>query len=154
MPPQTWSAEAAALTTTHDLPTLAGWWSGRDIDWQARLHQSADDDIAKARAGRDEDRLRLWDACVAAGVASGPPPPVEPPKPAVDAAVAFIAASACPLAIVPIEDLVGLEEQPNRPGTIAEHPNWRRRLPAAADELLETPDVAARIAVLSKARPA
>jgi 4-alpha-glucanotransferase len=153
LPPKSWSADAAAMTTTHDLPTVAGWWSGRDLDWQARLDQSANSDIAKARAGRDEDRVRLWDACVAAGLASGPPPGQRTPEPAVDAAVAFIAASACPLAIVPIEDLVGLEEQPNRPGTIDEHPNWRRRLPAVAGELLETPDVAARIAALSKARP-
>jgi 4-alpha-glucanotransferase len=72
----------------------------------------------------------------------------------VDAAVAYVAASACPLAIVAIEDLLGLEEQPNRPGTIDEHPNWRRRLPAAADDLFHTPAVAARIALLRRARPA
>jgi 4-alpha-glucanotransferase len=58
------------------------------------------------------------------------------------------------LTIVPIEDLVGLEEQPNRPGTIDEHPNWRRRLPAAPEELLEAPAVVVRISALSKARPA
>ncbi len=150
--PQAWSVDAAALATTHDLPTVAGWWSGRDIDWQARLGEG-DDDIAKARAARGNDRGQLWDACVAAGVAAGPQPEPQTPEPAVDAVVAYVAASACPLAIVPIEDLVGLEEQPNCPGTIDEHPNWRRRLPAAADKLLETPAVAARIAALSKARP-
>ena len=29
--PQTWDAAALAMTTTHDLPTVAGWWSGTDI---------------------------------------------------------------------------------------------------------------------------
>jgi 4-alpha-glucanotransferase len=151
-PPKAWSKGAAALTTTHDLPTVAGWWSGRDIDWQARLSEGADDDIAKARADRAADRGRLWDACVASGVATGPPPPPQTPEAAVDAAVAYVGAAACPLAIVAIEDLAGLEEQPNRPGTIDEHPNWRRPLPAAAEALLETPAIAARIAALSEAR--
>ena len=31
--------------------------------------------------------------------------------------------------MVPIEDVLALDEQPNLPGTINEHPNWRRRLP-------------------------
>jgi 4-alpha-glucanotransferase len=151
--PDAWSPKAAALTTTHDLPTVAGWWSGRDIDWLARLGQASVDEVTQARAARQADRARLWDACVAAGVASQGPPP-QTPAPAVDAGIAYVAASACPLAIVPIEDLVGLEEQPNLPGTIDEHPNWRRRLPARADELMQSRAVAARIATLSKARPA
>ena len=52
------------------------------------------------------------------------------PRHAVDAAIDYVArsglrASPC----VPLEDLLGLEvEQPNLPGTIDEHPNWRRRL--------------------------
>ncbi len=152
--PDAWSPDAAALTTTHDLPTVAGWWSGRDIDWQARLTRGAPDEMAKARAARKADRARLWDASVAGRVASGPAPPAQTPGPAVDAALAYVAASACPLAIVPIEDLAGLEEQPNRPGTIDEHPNWRRRLPAGTDELLDVPAVAARIGILREARPA
>jgi 4-alpha-glucanotransferase len=151
--PSAWSADAAALTTTHDLPTVAGWWSGRDLDWQARLNATAAGDIEQARAARHEDRARLWAACVEAGVASGPEPLAQTPEAAVDAAIAYVGASASPLTIVPIEDVVGLEEQPNRPGTIDEHPNWRRRLPAAPDALLNTPVVAARIAALSQARP-
>jgi 4-alpha-glucanotransferase len=151
--PQAWSPEAAALTTTHDLPTVAGWWSGRDIDWRARLSHASDDEIAQARAARHTDRVRLWDACAAAGAASGAPPCSNTPDPAVDAAIAYVAASACPLAIAPIEDLLGLEEQPNLPGTIDQHPNWRRRLPAGAEALLDTPAVAARIATLCRERP-
>jgi len=152
-PPTSWSPEAAALSTTHDLPTIAGWWSGRDIDWQARLGDLAASEIAKARADRDEDRARLWSACVEAGVATGAAPPSQSPDAAVDAAIAYVAASACPLAIVPVEDLVGVAEQPNRPGTVDEHPNWRRRFAAAADDLFEAPAVSARLAALTRARP-
>jgi 4-alpha-glucanotransferase len=38
---------------------------------------------------------------------------------------------------------LGLIEQPNIPGTVNEHPNWRRRLPLALDELAAAIDVAA-----------
>ncbi|MEE7567489.1 4-alpha-glucanotransferase, partial [Xanthomonas sp. Kuri4-3] len=34
-----------------------------------------------------------------------------------------------PLALLPVEDALALDEQPNLPGTVAVHPNWCRRLP-------------------------
>jgi len=37
IPPTAWSANAAAMTGTHDLPTVAGWWAGRDLEWRHRL---------------------------------------------------------------------------------------------------------------------
>ena len=41
--------------------------------------------------------------------------------------------------VIPVEDLLGLEEAPNLPGTTDQHPNWRRRLPGVVDSLLDTP---------------
>ncbi len=49
VPPSHWTPRAAAMTSTHDLPTLAGWWAGRDIEWRERLGQLADP--AAARRG-------------------------------------------------------------------------------------------------------
>ena len=71
---------------------------------------------------------------------------------AADAAAAHIGLAACTLALLPIEDALALPEQPNLPGTTDEHPNWRRRLPGAADALIDRPDVAARLAALARAR--
>lgn len=122
-----WSPHAAALATTHDLPTLAGWWLGRDIDWLERLGRSAEySDIAAERRARDQDRAHLWSV-----IGSGPMPPPDDPLPVVEAAFAFIGRTPCPLAMVSAEDVLGLVEQPNMPGTVHEHPNWRQRLPAA-----------------------
>jgi 4-alpha-glucanotransferase len=56
----------------------------------------------------------------------------------------------CRLAIIPVEDALGLEEQPNLPGTIDEHPNWRRRLPPTAT--LTEGDAARRLGILDQAR--
>ena len=36
-PPAHWTSRAAAMTSTHDLPTVAGWWKGRDIEWREEL---------------------------------------------------------------------------------------------------------------------
>ncbi|TFI58744.1 4-alpha-glucanotransferase [Sphingomonas parva] len=131
-PPRWWDAQAVALTSTHDLPPVAGWWQGRDLDWREKLTGETMDE---ARAERAEDRTRLWREAVNEGLAEGPEPALDDPAPAVDAACAFVAATSCALALFPAEDLFGLDEAPNLPGTVDEHPNWRRRMPDNAKNL-------------------
>jgi len=125
-PPITWPAHSAALTTTHDLPTLAGWWRGRDLEWRDRIAGHAD---KKAQRQRAADRRALWRALKASG-AKGPLP--RNAATFTDAAIAALGKAPSPLALVAVEDLTGAVEQPNIPGTIDEHPNWRRRLDAKA----------------------
>jgi 4-alpha-glucanotransferase len=86
-------------------------------------------------------------------VAAGPPPAAQTPKPAVDAAAAFVADAPGPLALIPLEDLLGLVEQINLPGPPGPHPNWRRRLPLTPEALFADPAVAPRLERLNKARP-
>ncbi len=133
----------------------AGWWAGRDIEWRAQTGQMAPDaTLASEQAAREIDRGKLWSAFEYAGVADGSAPPMEQGAAVVDAAIRFVAATPAPLAIVPVEDIAGLVEQPNLPGTIDEHPNWRRRLPATAETLLAAPAAAARLAMLRRERSA
>lgn len=147
--PSTWDRQAAAMTSTHDLPTLAGWWSEQDIDWAWALGRtSAFASPAAERAARAKDRRRLWRAI---GKAERQPAPGLP-KRAVTAAIEHVAGSACELALIPAEDLIGVAEQPNLPGTTEEHPNWRRRLPGVVEEMLDAPEVAERISRLNRAR--
>jgi 4-alpha-glucanotransferase len=86
-------------------------------------------------------------------VADNGPPASEDTPPVVDAAVAFVARTHLPLCLLPIEDVLGLEEQPNLPGTIDQHPNWRRRLKSDAGSLLDEPHAAARVKRLAAERP-
>jgi 4-alpha-glucanotransferase len=70
--PSEWSNRAIATTTTHDLPTIAGWWEGRDIEWRAKLDllekgQSAED----AHRLRDREREALWRGLSESGFAEG-----------------------------------------------------------------------------------
>ncbi len=94
-----------------------------------------------------------WDAFAAAGVSRGAPPAAtEDPSPVVDAALAFVARTPAKLVLVPIEDALGLGQQPNLPGTTTEYPNWRRRYSAEAGAMLERADVADRLRTLSALR--
>jgi 4-alpha-glucanotransferase len=152
-PPAEWHRDAAALTTTHDLPTVAGWWRGRDLEWRARVMPETT--AQETQAERAADREFLWRAMVSSGAASGEAPPPDAPAAAVDAAIAHTARAASDLLIVPVEDILGLAEQPNLPNTIDEHPNWRRRLPGHAGEILDRPEAAARLrAAAARGNPA
>ena len=151
--PRAWRPDAAAMTGTHDLATVAGWWTERDIDWTwalGRTTQAASQ--AEDRAIRAHDRGRLWEALCCSGAAQGDMPAVDDPAPVVDAALDHVARTPCEIAILPMEDVIGLREAPNLPGTIDEHPNWRRRMPDDSATLLGRPEVVARLARVAAAR--
>jgi 4-alpha-glucanotransferase len=151
--PARWSPHSIATTTTHDLPTVAGWWRERDIDGLMEYgHLAPDSSEAAERDQRAQDRQTLWSAFGHAGVASQAMPAPDQPEPVIDAALAFIGRTPAPLALTPVEDLIGSMEQPNVPGTTDQHPNWRRRMPRDAETLLSTDDAERRIAILNGAR--
>lgn len=146
LPPQEWQREAVGMTSTHDLPTIAGWWAGRDLHWRARI--AACDVAAEALTAREGERAAFAAAAAETGIA----PALDDADDAVDAAIAYVAQSACDLALIPLEDLLGLDESPNLPGTVDEHPNWRRRMSGPAGDLLDAPKVKARLSLLQQTR--
>jgi glycogen operon protein len=134
MPPgEPWPAHAAACVSTHDLPPLAGWWDGADLDEREQLGLLA----ADARAARAADRAAL-------GLGDGPF------TPEIAAAIhARVAATPCALMLVQADDLAGERIGTNLPGTDAERPNWRRRHAVTVDRLLETPTARAVLAAVA-----
>jgi len=149
--PQDYPAESVAMTGTHDTATVAGWWSGRDLDWADALGRlPPGTDRAGEESRRAWDRGLLWSTF---GMPDPRPAP-EDTAPVAKAALSHIGRTGSRLALVPVEDLLALPEQPNLPGTIEEHPNWRRRLEGPMAELLAEPAVQDRIATLDAARKA
>lgn len=156
LPPAQWSRSAIATSSTHDLPTLAGWWAGRDIEWRSRLGLLADDQDADSEyAERRLERARLARTLDLLD----PHAPGEtlnaadlPASQVLDAAVRQLGLTPSPLMLLPLEDALGLEEQANLPSSLDEHPNWRRRLPEDVERLLVSPEVAGRLAALAEAR--
>lgn len=146
-PPEDWPPVAIATTTTHDLPTVAGWWAGQDIGWRARLGQLGPGETeAGARAQRARDREALWQALCDAGLARGDMP--EADRPPVAAILAWLSRARTPLRLVPVEDLMADPEQPNLPGTTEGHPNWKRRMQPDIQSLFAIPGVRRRIEAL------
>ncbi|KLE34956.1 4-alpha-glucanotransferase [Aurantiacibacter luteus] len=140
-------ADAVAMTGTHDTATVAGWWRGRDLDWAAALGRLPEGMSREEAASiRDWDRGLLWSTF---GWHEPRPAPDDPQR-AVDAAIDHVARTPCAMAVVPIDDLLGLDEQPNLPGTVTEHPNWQRRYAGETADLLDAPQTAARIERLNR----
>jgi 4-alpha-glucanotransferase len=152
--PDAWDSAAVAMTSTHDTATVAGWWHGTDITTRVACSPpGVSVDAAHMSAERAGERSTLWDAFVNAGVAHGQAPSPDDTSAVVDAALAFVARTNSPLCLLPIEDILGQEEQPNLPGTIDEHPNWRRRLSGDAASLLDGPGASERVEMLAAERP-
>jgi len=147
-PPARYPALSLAAVATHDLPPLPGYWSGHDIDTRARLGMlpSAEAERA-AKRERVEERAALAAALRAHGGLS------EAGHPSTDdvalAAHRFLARAPAHLLMVRPEDVLGVVEQTNLPGTVDEHPNWKRRLPLTVGALLEDPRMGRLAAMLA-----
>ncbi len=134
-PPADYPAQALAAVATHDLPTLAGWWTGHDITVRAELGLLATPEARDAQVlARAQDRARLLLALEREGLlpAAATANPVSLPEmtPEFARAIAvYLARSPARVMVVQLEDVLGLADQANVPGSIAEHPNWRGKLP-------------------------
>jgi len=155
--------DALVAVGTHDLPTLAGWWRGRDLEWWRDLGVCpAGEPYERRRAERARDRERLARALQRDGLLAPEPNaaqlaarPLE--RALAEAAHALLAGSAAQVMMVQLEDVLGEAEQANLPGTVAEHPNWRRKLTVTLEALRGDPRVvetARRLAALGPPRGA
>lgn len=152
--PHIYSLRAMATTTTHDLPTVAGWWRGSDIADREGAGVLDADNAAREVEARERDRAALWRTFVACDAAGEPCPGWTDSDAVADAASIFVAKTPSPLVILPLVDALALPEQANMPGTVDEFPNWRRRLPGTAEEVFKNPRLRERLAALARNRPA
>ena len=137
-----------ASATTHDLPTLVGYWEGHDIMVRRKVGIYTDADADKALVQRRNDRLQLLDALAAAGFPVSPTADISPHTPLnlVQAIHGFLASSSAQLFLAQLDDIMGETDQINVPGTVDEYPNWRRKLSLGLDD----PALTEAIAELAK----
>ncbi|HEX9547953.1 MAG TPA: 4-alpha-glucanotransferase, partial [Acidimicrobiales bacterium] len=129
--PKHWPTQALGAVTTHDLPTIAGLWSGSDLEAQRRigLHPNEAATVLlrihlAEMTGVDEDAA---------------------PDRVVRAAYRLLGEASCAVLTATLDDALAVEERPNMPGTIDEWPNWSLALPEPL-EVLEVSPLAADIA--------
>lgn len=151
--PDWYAPSAAAMSSTHDIPTVAGWWRGADLKLRAELDQfGPGQSLESEQHNRQRDREAMWRALEDAEVVQrGFVPDANAAASVTDAAIAFLAKSKSQLVLAPVEDLMGVSEQTNLPGTTSEHPNWRRRYAPDARRMLD--EAATRIESLQRTRP-
>jgi len=141
--PDLYARRSVAAASTHDLPTLRGYWEDGDLALRDRLQLYPDEDTRRrVHEERARDREGLQAAVVAAGF-----DPVQVSQAGrfgatpVAAVQCFLAASSAALVALQLEDLLGMTEPVNVPGTLDEYPNWRRKLTESAGELFADRDV-------------
>ncbi|MCR6033159.1 4-alpha-glucanotransferase [Nocardioides sp. zg-579] len=139
-PPARWPEGALAAVTTHDLPTVAGLWTGSDVVDQLAATDMAEDDV---RSGREDLLERLRRDGLAADA------PVED---AVVEAYRQLGTAPSLLLSVALEDAVAEERRPNVPGT-TERDNWRLPLGVPLEDLGDHPGVARLLAAMRGEAP-
>jgi len=131
---------ALCTSGTHDLPTLRGYWSAADLDLRETLDLYPSSEFGQQqRELRRSDRHEILAALVRENL-------VEP-EAAIEyessdtlgtellrAVQAYLARTPTCLLMVQIEDLLGQAQQINLPGTIAEYPNWRYKMPLDVED--------------------
>jgi len=153
--PQEYARDALAAATTHDLPPLKAWWQGDDLDLRDRLQLYPSTDTARRlHDERATDRYALMRALRDAGLwhwRDGEPLP-EFSFALARAIHLFLGKSEAALVLLQLEDLIGMTDPVNVPGTHTEHANWQRKLSVATREIFARGEVIEVLQSLAKAR--
>jgi len=152
--PSQFPSQALVSATTHDLPTLKGYWEGRDIEMkaQAGLYPQPVDRERETQA-REEDRRQLWEALGRAGFAVPETMPASLSPEMVTMYYQFLARTPSRLLMVQLEDILGELDTPNLPGAAdSVYPSWRVRLSRELTSWLKDPAHAGFAQAVSRER--
>jgi 4-alpha-glucanotransferase len=136
-----YTPQALVSSTTHDLPTLAGFWVSEDIEQRRRAGVLPDEASYREQlAARAAEKQKMLDVLLAEGLL-----PPGFPRSAADipeltgelhnAVIGFLASTPSMLLLVNQEDLTKEIAQQNLPGTTWQYPNWSRKMHFRIDEL-------------------
>jgi (1->4)-alpha-D-glucan 1-alpha-D-glucosylmutase len=151
--------QALTAVSTHDLPTLAGYWKSRDLEWRTQLGLFPDREFQN-RLGheRQHDRARLLaalnrDGLLPPGMPDDPEQTPELTVPLSCAVHEYLARATSQIAMVQLEDIFARTEQANLPGTVDQHPNWRRKVDVVLEEYGRRPEPAEFVSRFARQRP-
>lgn len=158
MRPELYPAQSMVTVSTHDLPTLTGWWTGRDLEWRQELDLYPSAEMGQQeRSARIEDRDYLLSALNDLNVIDMDKAPEQSPaKMNTELSVSvqkYMAQAPSHIQLIPLEDALEIVEQVNIPGTIDQHPNWRQKLPVSLEEFWQQDSVSAIAGAMQQARP-
>ena len=137
--PRDYISQAMSALTTHDMPTLVGWWGCFDLDLGIKLGIYTQKEADDLRAAREYSKQRILDSLHGLGSISDSY--TRNAKESVmneELATALqihMCTGSCSLFSSQIEDWIGVDKPVNVPGTNTEYPNWRRKLTADLEDI-------------------
>jgi 4-alpha-glucanotransferase/malto-oligosyltrehalose synthase len=158
--PAEYPTQALVAISTHDLPTLSGYWQGSDLDLRCALGLFPSEEIRDQQIiERAQDRARLLMALERESLlpAGATVHPVSVPEMTAELTCAvhiYLARTPAKVMAVQLEDVFGQREQVNLPATTDQYANWRRKLSLNLEDWLGDPRMQALICALRKERGA
>ena len=157
--PAQWPRQAMAVATTHDMPTLRGWWRSDDLRLGSELGLYPDKAIL---AGLYRDRQAARKALSRTLLRSGALPPrqrfqrggARMTRALSRAMLGYLAKTRSALLGLQPEEWLDMATPVNVPGTTDAYPNWRRKLSATLEEMFDDPTVDALLAEIDSGRKA
>ena len=153
--PYEYPQRALAVVTTHDLPPFKSWWQGDDIALREQLHMYPNmQTVQQVQHEREADRrlLMLALARVDLWYWHEHQPLPEYSFALMRAAYLYAGLSQSALLVIQPEDLMGMIDSVNVPGTSTEHANWQRKLSTDLSECLQQPEVKEMLSAMDKVR--
>jgi glycogen operon protein len=124
-----------SMASSHDLPTLLGWWNEIDLEAKERLNLFPREESARsARSQRTDDQIAML--ALFHKLLLTESPDVEPSDVEfVSLAHSLLAQTNSMMTLFQLDDVTHERDQVNIPGTTTETPNWRRRLSQTLEEV-------------------
>lgn len=157
--PASYPAQSLAVVSTHDLPTLSGYWEGSDIEMRSKLGLTESEEARiRMLTQRQVEKTSILAALkseglLPAGVADDPAQTPAMTTELMEAIHTYLARTPAWMVLANIEDVIGIRAQTNLPGTLDEHPNWCRKLPVSVGDLVRDPRFERLAARLRSVRP-
>lgn len=157
--PEHYKEMALAMIANHDVPPLAAWWNCRDLMLRRQIGLiGSDEKLRQELQYRDGEKGQLLQWLAEQGLLPGEWHDRNVHR-ALDQSLRVALIRACgraasKLVSLQVDDLAGVDTPVNIPGTSAEYPNWRRKVPLDVDVIFADADAQAMMHALAEARVA
>jgi 4-alpha-glucanotransferase len=143
--PEEYPVQSLVSSTTHDLPTIAGFWTGADIEARRAAGVIDEGGIRAQYASRAQEKQKMLDVLFARELMPPHLPRMQSAYPELtgelhNAVIGFLAVTPSQLLAINQEDLTKEPAQQNLPGTTWQYPNWGRKMRFTVEELRGHPD--------------
>ncbi len=157
--PEHYKPQALAMIANHDVPPLAAWWNGSDLQLRRRLGLIlTDEKLVDERQWRHAEKQQMLQWLAELGLLPHSWQDRSDERPLDSALLAALvsgcARSASKLLSLQLDDLAGMDMPVNIPGTSSEYSNWQRKIPMLLEQVFANPATIEMLQALHRERHA